>query len=346
MENILNIFDDDAFSMVELTATANNLPRIPGQIGAAIPFEADGVYTTTVAVEELNGKLAIVEPTPRGGPGEVIAHEKANLRRFETFHLQRDESVMADEVQNIRAFGSSNRLRAVRDVVNTKLARHFRDFDTTDEWLKLGVINGKVISGKNKVILDLYKEYGLSAPSPIAFDFSGAAGDSAVRLASDDLRWGMEDDLEATNYGGVHTFCGNTFFQNLVTCKEVRETFLNTAAASELRGALPDVFQFGGITWERYRASKAARNAAGGVFIPDDEARVVFTGVTGLFLTRFAPADYWDTVNTKGLPRYSRQDETKATAKSRGFEVQTNPLHLCTQPKTLRKLKMKPLAKP
>jgi len=41
--------------------------------------------------------------------------------------------------------------------------------------------------------------------------------------------------------------CGSAFFADLVAHKEVRETYLNTAAAAGLRGRVGEEFSFSGI---------------------------------------------------------------------------------------------------
>ncbi|MCB1718608.1 MAG: major capsid protein, partial [Candidatus Competibacteraceae bacterium] len=71
--------------------------------------------------------------------------------------------------------------------------------------------------------------------------------------------------------------------------------------------------------------------------IADDEAYVVPRNVPGLFITRFAPADYMETVNTMGLPIYSKSEPMKM---NRGIEMeaQSNPIHLCTRPNAVIKL--------
>lgn len=60
-------------------------------------------------------------------------------------------------------------------------------------------------------------------------------------------------------------------------------------------------------------------------------------GVPDLFITRFAPADYNETVNTPGLPFYSRAIE-KRNGKGYDLEVQMNAISVCTRPQTLRRL--------
>ncbi|MBS1164154.1 MAG: hypothetical protein H6R00_179 [Proteobacteria bacterium] len=335
----MSIFNEDEFTLTSLTTLANETPPIPGQIGATLDFEEDSITTTSIKVEREGATLALVEPTPRGGPGEVIDHDKRGMRTFDATHLQRDESVKAEEVQNVRASGSATEAMQLQDLVDSKMRRHYRDFDLTDEWMKVGVISGKIVSGKGHTILDIYGEFGLAVPAPIELDLSNEA--TKVRLFADELRTDMEDDLVAPSYESVVAFCGNGFFRDLVDFKEVRETYLNTAAAFELRGILPDVVNYGGVTWVRHKTGSKARAAAGGNLIADDEARVCFKGVPGLYITRFAPADYWDTVNRPGLPRYMNEAESQRTEKAAFFEVQTNPIHLCTQPATLRRLKLK-----
>ncbi|MNT53517.1 hypothetical protein D3C72_1906050 [compost metagenome] len=53
-----------------------------------------------------------------------------------------------------------------------------------------------------------------------------------------------------------------------------------------------------------------------------------------LFITRFGPANYIETVNTIGLPRYAKGVVDK-WGKRVDFEAQSNPLNLCTRPRTL-----------
>jgi hypothetical protein len=332
----MSIFNADEFTLASLTTLANETPPVPGQIGATLDFDEAGMTTKSLKIETDGASLSIVEPTARGSAGEVVDDDSRALRTFDAVHLQRDESIYADEVQGVRAYGSATEAMTIQQRLDAKMARHYRDFDLTDEWMKLGVISGKIISGKGKTILDIYAEFGLTPPDAIEWDLEDNT--TAIRKACMDLVHEMEDDLVAPSYGSVVAFCGNDWFKWLTDHKEVRETYLNTAAAAELRGLPPDTFTYGGITWIRHKAGVKARAAAGGAFIASDEARVVFNGVPSLYMTRYAPADYFETVNTIGVPRYIREAFEERTAKRAKFEVQSNPLHLCTQPKTLRRL--------
>ena len=121
----------------------------------------------------------------------------------------------------------------------------------------------------------------------------------------------------------------NTFFADLVAHKEVRETYLNTAAAADLRGRVADEVSFGGISFRRYRG-----NAAFGV--PADKAFFYPEGVDGLFEIYYAPADTFETVNTLGLPLYARAIPDRERDEWVRLEIESNPLPICTRPQVLR----------
>ncbi|MDK2124490.1 major capsid protein [Chitinimonas sp. DQS-5] len=70
----------------------------------------------------------------------------------------------------------------------------------------------------------------------------------------------------------------------------------------------------------------------------NDEAYAIPEGVSGLFITRFAPADYLETVNTLGLPYYAKIWPL-ANDKGLSLEAQSNPPNLCTRPRAVIQLK-------
>lgn len=336
MPNMLDIFNDDAFGVVALTAAINKVPFVPGQISASGIFAEEGTNLTTISIEMLDGQLAMVAPSPRGGVGETIGKEKRNVRAFDIPHFQRDDAILADEVQGVRAFGTGDVLETVLEKVNARLARHARDLDTTLEHQRVGAIKGLVKDKNANTMIDLFNAFGVSAPADVNFHLD--VDTTKVRSICTDVILSIEDALDATSYSGIRAYCGKTFWQNFIDHKQVRETYLNTAQAAELRGDVSGVydFEYGGITFTRYRTGSkaAAANSGGAAFIADTECRFVVEGVADLFITRFAPADYNDTVNTIGLPRYAQQTVMRNN-KGIELDVQTNPINLCTQPGVL-----------
>lgn len=329
----LDIFNDDAFSVQEMTAKVNKATYRPGQIGKSGLFEEDGVRTLIVSIENRDGKLALVEPTPRGGPGETIDHEKRNLIPFQLEHLQRDDSVLADEIQGVRAFGTESEVEQIEAVVNRKMDRHLRDIDMTLEHMKVGAIKGIVLSKSGKTLWNLYDRFGIAAPAPISLDLDNAKAKVDETLEKD-VAWSIEDDLDSF-YDGFHVWTGRKLHLKVWNHARIRETYIATESARVLREAIPDKFMVGKFTFERYKTGRKATTDLGSAYIADNEGRVTPMGVPELFITRFGPADYMETVNTLGLPRYSMQ-YPMPNSKGVEIEVQSNPICICTQPAALR----------
>jgi len=330
----MDIFNDDAFSVVSLTAAINKRKYRPGQISATGVFDEDGVTTTTVYIEQRNGKLGLVEPSARGGSGETTAAEGRELVPFAVPHYERNDSVLADEVQNVRAFWSEGDLETVESRVNDKLGRHGQDLTMTLEHQRVGAIKGIVTTRNGVVLENLYTRFGIATPSPVSLELD--VDSTNVGEVFDGVRYSIEDSLDDA-YDGLHVFTGRDFHKAMWGHKSVKESLLNYEGAMQLRQGTPDVFEFGGATFERYRTGAAATTDLGAAYIAADEARVIPTGVPELFMTRFAPADYEETVNTIGLPLYARQ-YAMPNGKGRNLEAQMNAISICTRPEVLRKL--------
>ncbi|MGV1352815.1 major capsid protein, partial [Klebsiella pneumoniae] len=237
---MLDIFNNDAFSVVSLTAKVNKMPFVPGQVGATGIFGEQGVTSKFIAVEEQNGVLALVAPSPRGGVGETTDNEKRKIRAFEIPHFQRDDAVMADEVQGVRGFGSDinnpdQALQTIEAVVAQKSAKHVRALDATLEHQRVGAVKGVVTDKFGNVMFDLFQLYQLVAPTPVEFNLDVDA--TKVRTVCFDVIDKIEDTLDGIPYSGIHAFVGNTFWKMLIEHKSVRETYLNTVQAAELRGS-------------------------------------------------------------------------------------------------------------
>ena len=329
-----DIWEADGFTLESLTASINKEHYRPGQVSASGIFEEDSVTTTHLSIEYRDGKLGLVEPSERGGPGETTDDELRDRIPFEVDHFQRDDSVKADEVQNVRAFGTEDRLETLVDRVQRKGMRHAADLTMTLEHLRVGAIKGIVTAKSGAVLHNLYTRFNIAEPAAVSLELD-VEGTIVANLFQD-VVYGMEDALDEP-YSGIHVFTGRDFHKALWTHKSVRDTFLYNGGAMVLRQDVPDIFVFGGATWERYRTGAKATVDLGAPYIAATEARVVPKGVPQLFITRFAPADYEETVNTPGLPFYMRQWK-KEDGKGRNLQVQMNPINLCTRPDVLRKL--------
>ena len=319
------IFDDEAFSVSSLTAAINEQQYLPGRLSSLGLFQEEGITTLTVQIEKDGDTLALVPAGERGTSGLIVGASKRTLIPFNTVHLPERFTIKADEIQGIRAFGTRSELQAVQDVVNARLLKARRQLDVTHEYQRMGALNGQILDADGKtILLDLYQRFGVEKQSlKMGFTTAGVKLRVKCMQALDK----QEEALGSTTTSGSRAFCGKTFWEALVTHGDVEKTYLNTLQAAALRGDARESFEFGGITWERYRG-----RIAGQPFVHDDKALLVPEGVPDLYISAFAPADYMETVNTQGIPYYSKI-EPMPFNKGMAGEAQSNPLHICTRPR-------------
>nr|BFE89973.1 major capsid protein [Pseudomonas brassicacearum subsp. brassicacearum] len=326
MADIAIFFDDEAFAVPALTAAINEQPYLPGRISSLGLFQEEGVATLTVQIEKDGDTLALVPAGERGTSGLVVGASKRKMIPFNTVHLPERFTIKADEIQGIRAFGTRTELQAVQDVVNTRLAKSTpaagrytripahgraqrpdsgrRRFDTS-----VGPIRHLRSIPTKKLSM------GLNDPS------------TELRVKCGEALDMQEDALGSVTSTGSRAFCGKNFWNKLIVHKSIKETYIATQQAAALRGDARESFEFGGIVWERYRGK-----VAGVAFVHDDKALLVPEGVPDLYISVFAPADYMETVNTQGIPYYSKLEPLPFNKGVAG-EAQSNPLHLCSRPR-------------
>lgn len=318
------IFEDDAFSVSSLTAAINDQEYLPGRISSLGLFREEGISTLTVQIEKDGDTLALVPAGERGTSGLVVGGTKRQLIPFNTVHLPERFTIKADEIQGIRAFGTRSELQAVQDVVNKRLAKARRQLDATHEFQRMGALNGQVLDADGKtVLLDIYKTFGVQRKK---LQMGLGNPDTELRVRAGEALDVQEEALGSITSSGSRAFCGKNFWNKLIVHKSVKDTYLNTMQAAALRGDARESFEFGGIVWERYRGK-----VAGISFVHDDKALLIPEGVPDLYISSFAPADYMETVNTQGIPYYSKIEPLPFNKGVAG-EAQSNPLHLCTRP--------------
>jgi hypothetical protein len=329
----LDIFSGSAFSMVALTDAINKMPFVPGRIGQLGLFREQGVSTTAVMIEEREGALTLVETTSRGAPAVQHVPNKRKARSLTVPHVALEDTILADEVQNVRAFGSENQLEGVQAVVNQRLSEMASKMDATLEHLRVGAIKGQILDADGSaVIYDLFTEFGVSQHSEIDFDLDNATpAPGAVKKKCHDIRRKIEDELGVVPYDHIHAMCGPDFFDDLITHPEVEKAYERWLDGAFLRqGQARGSFEYAGILFEEYRGR------VGSVDFTDASKAYFFpVGVPGLFRQYNAPADFVETANTIGLPRYAKQAVDQQFARWVMLHVQSNPLPICTRPRVL-----------
>ena len=332
--NVLDVFNQDAFGVVNLTEAINLLPYKPARIGGMGLFGREGITTTTVLIEESEGLLALLPTAPRGGPAAYGTGPKRTMRTLSVPHIPHDGAVLADDVQGVRAFGSGSQLQSVTTVVNNRLAQMRQNHEVTLEYHRLGAIQGVLLDADGTTtIYDLFTEFGVTQ---VTIDFALADAGTKVRLKCLEVSRAVEDALGAGTYDHIHAFCGATWFSDLIAHPDVEEAYSTYQEGKMLRNDPRSGFEFGGLIFEEYRGKliPSEGSTPATALLDTDTARFFPVGMANLFKTYDAPADFIEAVNTPGRPVYAKQERMEY---DRGIKLhtQSNPLNICHRPKVL-----------
>lgn len=320
---LLDVFKGDGFNLTALTTAINLIPYQPTRLGKLNWFTPEPISTTTAMIEFDNNKLTLVPAKPRGAPGTVKGLERRKLIPVATTHLPQTVSLMADEVQNLRAFGEQTEEELGMNRLKRKMAVARRDLDITHEWQRMGALKGQVLDADGTTVLyDFHTLFG-TTPSPLSMALGTATTKILQKCMT--IKRMVEDKLGGRMYQNIRVLCSPEFMDAFVGHPVVQEAY-KYQMSQKLREDYRGSFEFGDIIWEEYRGTVNGQR-----FLAAGEALAVPEGVSDLFITHYAPAPYMDTVNTDGLPFYAKM-KTIDFDKGVEAECQSNPLHLCTQP--------------
>jgi hypothetical protein len=342
---IADLFSSDGFSLQSLTAAINEIDHVParsGQLVFAREGVTEGVTTLSITIERVGDTLTLLSTLPRGAPATKLTPERRKLYSFEIPHLLAGDTIYADSVQNVREFGTPNITVTVQSKLTDVLTKLSARLDYTLENHRLGALKGQIIDADGVTVLtDLSEAFGylnsdgVAGPETFNFELDLLATESGdIRLKAQAVSRYMDRHAKVVLPPNAlkWAFCGDNFFDKLISRQDVKDCWVNTDAAAAVLGGnyAFGVFEFGGIMWENYRGSDDGTT----ISIPSDEARFFYVNVPELYRESFAPADYIDTVNTVGLPKYARSAPDRM-GRSVEVEAQSNPLPLCIAPATL-----------
>jgi hypothetical protein len=337
--SVLNIFSQDAFSVMRLTDALREIKYTPSRIGQLGLFSVQNVDTLDIGIEkDKEQNIMLVQASPRGGPGQTFGRSKRSMRMLKVPHFQVDDAIYADEVQQVRAFGQEMAVERLQEKIAERAAEASQFFALTEEFHRLNIIKtGKLFDADGtSVLYDYFSEFGESQPTEIDFDLDNATpAEGALRKKCASITRQMGQILDGLPFTGIRVLCGDAFFDDLIAHKEVRDTYKGYEQAATLRTAYVNsgqsgtygAFEFGGITFENYRGGQ-------NIGIDPNKCHLFPEGVPGLFRTVYAPADYIETVNRPGQRLYAKQWEMQ-NGKGVNLEFQMNTLHYCTRPRVL-----------
>lgn len=330
--------DAGKFTVQHLTASINKSKVPKNRLAELGIFEESGITTTHADIEFKDGKLIIVTEKQRGDKGDSLQKSDRTVKPFKCVHLPVTGEISADSLQNVRAFGQEyadgSGGEQWDEVISEETTRMRQSIELTIEMMRMGALSGKVLGKAGNVIHDFFVEFGLNeADAKNVIDFSNPKGVRNQLAEAKRESKKNQAGVPATRYRAL---CSASFMDALMEDEGFRKAYERYQDGAAFREDVRAGILWDGVIWEEHTEELPD----GTLMIPEGEARLIPENNKGLFITRFAPANYAETVNTKGLPLYAKgkmQDFDKGV----DLEAQSNPLNVCTSPLAVRHLSIK-----
>jgi hypothetical protein len=335
----LDVFHNDIFSTISLTTAVEKLPFNPTGIGSLNMFDPMPIRTTALAVEQRQGQLILIPFSERGEEGKQRTTEKRQARYFTVPRLMHSDTINAQELQNIRAFGTETELMQVESEVARRVngpTGLTSNMEYTWEYQRLAAIQGMCLDSDGSVFYNFFNEFGITAPGATAFNLSAGTLNSLRPIIN-----GIVRSMARAAQGAflpttkVYALCGDAFYDAFVNHPDVIRTFVNFSDARDIRngtqGAAFGEFEYAGVTWVNYRGS----NDNSTIAIPTNTVRFFPVGAPGVFQVAYAPGESFEWVNTPGKPIYIVPIFDTARRSWVKMEAYSYPLHICVRPEVL-----------
>lgn len=324
---------DHIFGVNSLSEAINELPATPSILNDLNIFKKEYKTTTYVSVERKENILTLVANTPRGGVGDPVKSTRHAPKTFNMMHLVKDDIVRADDVQNLRAFGSQSQTVAVAELVNDKLEMMKADIDYTIEHARLGALKGKILDADGKtVIADIYKEFGLTRKSA---NWALSTKTTQVTALINSYKQDIGKLRRGESITGYVCLISPSFMNTLIAHDSVEKYYARHQDGLLYREGNTDVsFIHNGIKFVVY-----ADEFESGLKLEDDEGIILPTGTRQSFREYYAPADMNATVNTRALDYYAMRERLDFD-KGWQLHAQSNPLPLVLRPDLVQTIKL------
>jgi hypothetical protein len=333
-----NYMQSDAFGLVELVKAINKRQHVPRQAGALGIFRSRGALSTKIVVEDRGSSISLIQTSERGAPASQYTAPKRTARLTRIPQIKRESTIYADELRELRAFGSETAKAMLTQIRDEHLADLGGSIDVTHEHLLMGALRGTLLDADGSTLLDTFGFFGETQEAEVAMDLGSATAGVVTKKCKALVRTLLNNlGEDAGMVDHIHAFCTSTFMDDLVTSKDYVASvqYDPTAQMAMRQGNVFRSLVWQDIVWEEYRTGNAALGfASSGTWVPADKA-IFFPVGPAIYDLHFAPGDFFDAIDAPGLPMYARSVVDPEFNRWLKLHVQSNPLPICTRPKAL-----------
>lgn len=324
------------YTAIELTEEVNRIPNVWTDLGDEGLFGAETAQyptTTMVEIQIQDSVVTVLEADERGNPGPEAAEETRNGIFFKIPHIPFTARIKPDDLQDRWVFESGRkRLMTLADATSRRLLQIRRNHAQTLELLKWGALKGQIVTGRGRVLYDLYKAFGIKQK---VFDLKLGDAGTDVEAICEDIREYLETHLLGETMTGIRAKLSTDLWRRFTRHPSVEKYYIqHTGALQLLSGIEQRRFSFGTIEWEPnyHVVSNIDRKPV--KFLDDNSGIVYPAGTEDTFRTYFGPANTIEGANVVGTDVFVSPEVLKH-GQGVEFYSQSNPLPLCIRPELL-----------
>jgi hypothetical protein len=300
----------DPYNMIALTGAINELPYIPHELEEWLPWNVQGEAIDKLLIEFLaDGSLELIDEAARGsGKKESVDRDVRSSILIKVPYYPQWETIMAAQVQGVRAFGSDSELEGYQVKVNEALQKIKNKNALMREFIRAGALQGKILKKDGNVSQDLLALFGISKNTHQA-----ALGTATTDVVAEIIEAKEKAEDELGQFQGLargyKLICGKNIFRKITRHAKVEKAYEYWNSTSGMGGAARDDLRKGFPIASDVDVVSYSKGKVGSTNFLDPDTALLCPIVDGLYQTRNAPADNKWAVNTIGLPEYASSQE-------------------------------------
>ncbi|CAH0154508.1 hypothetical protein SRABI05_00630 [Agrobacterium fabrum] len=346
MSTALTYLNAPEFADDQLTEAINILPYVTGRPAQLGIFTDTPIHTTYVRIGVSDQELTVIPARERGGESNLNRRgDNRGVVSFDIPHFPLDDAITPADIQNLTVWGEGDVIMAgLEDVYDERLTALRAKHDFTHYHLDWGALNGVIMDGDERELLNLYDKFDLVQHT---VEYNLESPSAQIANLNRQVKAYIRRELRGTQANGLRVLAGAKFFDMYVNHSTVREELRDYKGSTPNPGRddIQDVFEYAGLTLERIDEQYRVRQSNGTLVtkdaVPEDEAIVVPLG-TPFFKRYIAPPDTISGANHRPDPDTKVFVSTVDLPHDKGREIHTesNVLPICTRPQLLVRLKL------
>lgn len=249
----------NGFQLTDLTQDLMLIPNTWGLINELNIFSPESVSQHSVTVESTSGTLGLITDRVRGDRNNVSRDELRTLRSFPVPHFPLDDAVKPEDIQGVRAYGTSEAAETEANVIARKLERIRRNHAVTLEFARAQALTqGTIYAPNGTVSGNYYTEFGVTRKE---IDFVlGTATTNLLAKSEEGIAHIQDNILSGESVNNIIVLCSPEFFSKLIDHASVKEAYKYYSSTQEpLRQRLGTGvyrrFIHGSVEYIEYRGS-------------------------------------------------------------------------------------------